>query len=97
MSYLPQYTHGSILVTTRSQDKALNLVKQRDIITVDLISYVDTRTLFEKKLGGDDDNNDNANVSAELLVALEFMPLAIVQAAAYIVRRKPQYSVREYL
>ena len=53
--------------------------------------------LFEKKLRGDDDNNDNADVSVELLVALEFMPLAIVQAAAYIVRRKSRYLVREYL
>jgi hypothetical protein len=97
MSYLLQCTHGSILVTTRSQDEALNLVEQRDIITVDPISCVDARTLFEKKLGGDDDSSDNADVSAELLVALEFMPLAIVQAAAYIVRRKPQYSVQEYL
>jgi hypothetical protein len=61
------------------------------------MSCVDARTLFEKKLGGDDDSSDNADVSAELLVVLEFMSLAIVQAAAYIVRRKPQYSVREYL
>jgi hypothetical protein len=34
--------------------------------------------LFEKKLGGDDDSSDNANVSIKLLVALEFMPLAII-------------------
>lgn len=89
--------HGSILVITRSQDEALNLVEQRDIITVDPMSRVDTRTLFEKKLGGDDDSSDNVNVSAKLLVTLEFMSLAIVQAVAYIVRKKPQYSVREYL
>jgi len=78
MSYLPQCTHRSILVTTRSQDKALNLVKQRDIIVVDLISCVDTRTLFKKKLGGDDDSSNNADISTKLLVVLEFMLLTIV-------------------
>ena len=97
VSYLPQCPHGSILVTTRSEDEALNLVEQRDLITIDPMSSEDALKLFETKLGGDDDSSDNADVAAELLVALELMPLAIVQAAAYILRRKPRYSVREYL
>ena len=97
MSYLPQCPHGSILITTRSEDEALNLVEQHDIITIEPMSSEDALKLFEKKLGGDDDGIGNADVAAELLVALELMPLAIVQAAAYILRRKPRYSVREYL
>lgn len=32
-----------------------------------------------------------------LVAALENMPLAIVQAAAHILRRAPQYSVAKYL
>ncbi|KAH7418713.1 hypothetical protein BKA64DRAFT_717375 [Cadophora sp. MPI-SDFR-AT-0126] len=97
MSYLPRCTHGSILVTTRSQDEALNLVEQRDIITVDPMSSENALKLFENKLGGDDNGSDDADVAAELVVTLEFMPLAIVQAAAFILRRKPRYSVQEYL
>jgi hypothetical protein len=97
VSYLPQCPHGSILITTRSRDEALKLVEQRDIITIGPMSSEDALKLFENKLGGDDDGSDNGDVAAELLVALEFMPLAIVQAAAYIIRRKPRYSVREYL
>jgi hypothetical protein len=95
--YLPQCPHGSILITTRSIDEALNLVEQRDLITIDPMSSEDALKLFETKLRGNDNGSDNANIALELLVALEFMPLAIVQAAAYISRRKSRYSVREYL
>ena len=92
MSYLPQCPHGSVLITTRSEDEALNLIEQRDIIKIEPMSSEDALKLFANKLGGDD-----ADTVAELLVALELMPLAIVQATAYILRRKPRYSVREYL
>jgi hypothetical protein len=95
--YLPQCLHGSILITTRSEDEALKLVEPRDIITVEPMSIQDALALFENKLGRDNNGSDDGDVAAELLVALEFMPLAIVQAAAYILRRKPRYSVREYL
>ncbi|KAH9211702.1 hypothetical protein DL95DRAFT_510730 [Leptodontidium sp. 2 PMI_412] len=95
VSYLPQCLHGSILITTRSEDEALNLVEQRDIITIEPINNKDALTLFENKLGGVDDGSNDADVAAKLLVTLEFMPLAIVQAATYILRRKSRYSVRE--
>jgi hypothetical protein len=49
--------------------------------------------LFGKKLGVQEDSNDIAKLAA----ALEFMPLAIVQAAAYISKRAPRCSVRQYL
>lgn len=96
VSYLPQCLHGSILITTRSKDEALNLVEQRDIITIKPMNSEDALKLFENKLGGDE-GSDNVDDAAELLVEIEFMPLAIVQAAAYISRRKPRYSVRECL
>ncbi|PVH73200.1 hypothetical protein DL98DRAFT_431749 [Cadophora sp. DSE1049] len=96
VSYLPQCSHGSILITTRSEDEAIKLVEPRDIITIEPMSSKDALKLFETKLGADDDGRDDAD-AAEFLVALEFMPLAIVQAAAYISRRKPRYSLRKYL
>ncbi|KAG4429842.1 hypothetical protein IFR05_014674 [Cadophora sp. M221] len=96
VSYLPQCSHGSILITTRSEDEALKLVEPRDIITVKPMSIQDALALFESKLRGGDNGSDDGNVTTELLVALELMPLAIVQAAAYILRRRPRYSVREY-
>jgi tetratricopeptide (TPR) repeat protein len=49
--------------------------------------------LFKEKLGM---QGDSKNI-AELVAALEFMPLAIVQAAAYISQRAPRCSVQQYL
>ena len=93
ISYLPQCQNGSILITTRSRNAALKLVEQRDIIAIEPMTKTDALVLFEKKLGGHDDGDGIAELSA----ALEFMPLAIVQAAAYISQRAPRYSVRQYL
>ena len=84
MSYLPQCPYRSILVTTRSEDEALNLVEQHNLITIDPMSSEDALKLFNTKLGGDADGSDNADVIIELLVVFELMPLVIVQAAVYI-------------
>ena len=46
--------------------------------------------LFERKLSTQSDQED----TVELVAALEFMPLAVVQAAAYINQRAPRCSVR---
>ena len=93
LSYLPQCPNGSILITTRSQTAALKLVEPRDIIAIEPMSPADALTLFENKVG----RHNNGDDAVELAAALEFMPLAIVQAAVYISQRIPRYSVREYL
>ncbi|KAH7119546.1 hypothetical protein B0J11DRAFT_582076 [Dendryphion nanum] len=91
--YLPCCRHGSILVTTRNKEAALKLVEQRDIITVEPMDKAEAQALFEKKLGA----QGNSDEVGELAAALEYMPLAIVQAAAYITQRAPQCLVRQYL
>jgi hypothetical protein len=93
VAYLPQCSNGSILITTRSESAALKLVEQRDIIVVKPMGRADALALLERKLGW----HDNGEDAVKLAAALEFMPLAIVQAAAYISQRAPRYSVREYL
>ncbi|KAJ5358403.1 TPR-like protein [Penicillium cataractarum] len=50
-------------------------------------------TLFEKKLG----TQAEEEAVIELVTALDLIPLAIVQAAAYIKQRAPQCSVQQYL
>ncbi|KAL9023934.1 MAG: hypothetical protein Q9196_006874, partial [Gyalolechia fulgens] len=92
-AYLPQSQHGSILVTSRSKAVVLNLVEEKDIIAVQPMAPPDALALFKTKLGslGEDDN------LPELAEALDFMPLAIAQAAAYISQRAPRYSVQRYL
>jgi tetratricopeptide (TPR) repeat protein len=89
--YLPRCERGSILVTTRSKEVALKLVEQRDIVSVEPMD--EALALFKKKLGTEGDNSD----IVELAAALEYMPLAVVQAAAYIWRSAPRCSVAQYL
>jgi tetratricopeptide (TPR) repeat protein len=99
VSYLPQCQHGSILITTRSRSAALKLVEQRSIIAVEPMEEVHAIALFTTKL----ENLEKLGTElreediTELAAVLEFMPLAIVQAAAYISERAPRCSVRQYL
>lgn len=101
VSYIPRRPNGSILITSRSKNAVLKLVEQRNIIELEPMSKEDALMLFKNKLGGHDGDNDNDNDNddevTELVTALDFMPLAIVQAAAYISQRKPRYSVKRYL
>ncbi|KAK2592705.1 hypothetical protein QQS21_009606 [Conoideocrella luteorostrata] len=90
---IPQCQHGSVLITSRSRGAALELVEYADIITIEPMDKKDALQLFRNKLGQSDDEN----CVAELARALEYMPLAIVQAAAYILQRKPRCSAQEYL
>jgi hypothetical protein len=91
--YLPQSQHGSVLVTTRSRSVALKLVEERNIIAVEPMDEAHAVSLFERKLSTQGDRKD----ILELVAALDFMPLAIVQAAAYISQRAPRCSVRKYI
>ncbi|KAF1834779.1 hypothetical protein BDW02DRAFT_568747, partial [Decorospora gaudefroyi] len=91
--YLPHCECGSILITTRNKAAALKLVNQRDVVSVDPMDEAQALALFEKKLGAQGDGGD----VAQLAVALEYIPLAIVQAAAYISQRAPRYPVAKYL
>jgi len=53
----------------------------------------DARVLLQKRLG----QQENSKEVTELAAALEYMPLAMVQAAAYISQRRPRCSVQQYL
>ncbi|KAJ4362274.1 hypothetical protein N0V83_010367 [Neocucurbitaria cava] len=91
--YLPNCHRGSIVMTTRNREAALKLIEQRDIVAVEPMNKVQAMALLETKLGA---QQTSSNL-AELAAALEYMPLAIVQAAAYITERAPRCSVTKYL
>ncbi|KAF2679034.1 TPR-like protein, partial [Lentithecium fluviatile CBS 122367] len=92
-SYLPQSKNGSVLVTSRTRSVALQLVEEGDILSIEPMDDTSGQELLRKKLGAEVDEDR----IAELARALEFMPLALVQAAAYIRQRAPRCSVRQYL
>ncbi|KAK4207944.1 kinesin light chain 3 [Rhypophila decipiens] len=93
-TYLPQSRNGSILITSRNNDMAFRLTGRRQtIIEVGPMVQTDALTLLERKLGSLSD----PDVAADLIQALDLVPLAISQAAAYIQARVPRSSPRKYL
>ncbi|MCJ1278041.1 hypothetical protein MMC21_005855 [Puttea exsequens] len=92
--YLPQSQNGSILITTRSRESALKLSERNDLIPVDPMDPSNAVKLLEKKLESTGQRNDKDYI--ELAAALEFMPLAIVQAAAYISQGESRCSVQHH-
>jgi tetratricopeptide (TPR) repeat protein len=93
-TYLPSSPHGSVLVTSRTKLAASQIVDDSDVIQIDPMHQADAHALLQKKLG--DELIRTSNV-AELATALDNMPLALVQAAAYIRRQAPRCSVQQYL
>ncbi|KAK3946627.1 P-loop containing nucleoside triphosphate hydrolase protein [Pseudoneurospora amorphoporcata] len=92
--YLPQSPNGSLLVTTRNKDLAYRLVGgYKNIIEIGTMAQSDALLLLERKLGLLSDKDS----AEELVRALEYVLLAISQAAAYIQRRSPRSSVEKYL
>lgn len=93
-TYFPQSLNGSILITTRNKELALRLTGgYKGIINVEPMDQNHALELLSIKSGSQYNKDDGA----ELVHALDYMPLAISQAAAYIQRKAPRISVKTYL
>ncbi|PCD38687.1 hypothetical protein AU210_007153 [Fusarium oxysporum f. sp. radicis-cucumerinum] len=93
-AYLPKCRNGTILVTSRSMDAAERLTgSHKAIHRVSTMDDAQGFQLFRNKLDGDFDKD----AATDLLRALDYIPLAITQAAAYINRRAPRISIKSYL
>ncbi|KAJ4374692.1 hypothetical protein N0V86_007565 [Didymella sp. IMI 355093] len=92
-SYLPQSRNGAILVTSRSKDAAERLAggynKIKEVLAMD---ETDGLQLLRNKLR----HPPPEEKAVELLRALDCIPLAISQAAAYI-NRRARMTVAGYL
>ncbi|GAB1192763.1 hypothetical protein APSETT444_001959 [Aspergillus pseudonomiae] len=91
---LPRTPNGSIIITTRSKRIALNLVNECDIITVKP-SESHAVALLQRKLQ-DKVIADEMSLKS-LARELEWIALAIVQAATFLVRHFPRCTVPQYL
>jgi hypothetical protein len=89
LGYVPQSSKGSILYTTRNRDVGVDLAE--DPIYVPAMKPTEAEQLLTEKLGRKVETDE----SAALFKELEYLPLAIVQAAAYMVKRR--LSVGQYL
>ncbi|CAH0028566.1 unnamed protein product [Clonostachys rhizophaga] len=93
-SFLPKRRDGTIFVTSRSLDVAEKLTgSHRAVCRISAMDDIQSLELFRNKVEGEFDEDS----AAALLRALDHIPLAITQAAAYINRRAPRISVRTYL
>jgi hypothetical protein len=93
--FLPQSANGSVLITSRSLDVATKLSgSDKDIIKIYTMNEDQAVQLLESKLS--DPSYEKAELT-QLALALDRVPLAIVQAAAYINRRAPRTSVSKYV
>ncbi|KAJ5286714.1 hypothetical protein N7478_002400 [Penicillium angulare] len=91
--YLLESSNGSIIIISRSKGVALNIASPKNLIEVQPMEKSEAMDLLQKKADIPAESED----IAPLVEALEFMPLAIVQAAAYITHRSPRCSVSQYL
>ncbi|KAH7625475.1 hypothetical protein B0T09DRAFT_387827 [Sordaria sp. MPI-SDFR-AT-0083] len=86
--------NGSLLVTTRNKNLACRLVGgYKNTIEIGPMVEGDALLLLERKLSLLSDKDS----AEELVRAVEYVPLAISQAAAYIQRMSPLTSVKKYL
>jgi tetratricopeptide (TPR) repeat protein len=95
VKYLPQVAHGFILFTSRNRLAAQNLVGDwRHVIEIPPMDEAESLALLRKwiKPGQSTVEDETA-----LVQALEYLPLAITQAGAYIANRSPRITVPRYL
>jgi tetratricopeptide (TPR) repeat protein len=93
IDYLGPCNQGSILFTTRSRSVALKVVGVNDIVMVKPMERKHALALLEKKLG----DEYTLEKGSQLAKELDFIPLAMVQAASYIIRMRPRCSVERYI
>ncbi|KAH8704507.1 P-loop containing nucleoside triphosphate hydrolase protein, partial [Phaeosphaeriaceae sp. PMI808] len=91
--YLPNCKRGSILITTRSRKVALRIARLRGLISIRPMPFPESVLLLKSKLRRRADDEDIFKLAA----VLEYIPLAIIQAAAYINQKAPRCSVAQYV
>ncbi|KAL2195254.1 hypothetical protein P885DRAFT_70825 [Corynascus similis CBS 632.67] len=90
--YLPKCRHGAVLVTTRNKQAGLKLTKGKHLIEVGKMDEGETDQLLRTYLDG---IIFASNELSTLSSRLEHLPLALVQAAAFI--QENTINVSKYL
>ena len=93
LQYLPESDLGLTIFTTRRYEVAQSLVVS-GVVEVERMEQEEAMKLLERSVVRKELLNDNATTT-ELLKELDFLPLAITQAAAYL--NVNRVSTRKYL
>lgn len=91
---VPRNRRGCVIFTTRDKKLAANLVGP-NILTVSELSADSAKGMLSKYLSDSDFDFDDQQDASRLLEKLTYLPLAIAQAATYIL--KNDITVAEYL
>jgi tetratricopeptide (TPR) repeat protein len=95
LKHIPQSVAGSILVTSRNTGSAIKMVGDRKaIIPINSMDPSDALSLLNNKLT---DKQRPVRDCLALAAALDYIPLAITQATAYISKGAPRMNVSRYL
>jgi tetratricopeptide (TPR) repeat protein len=94
LAYIPQTATGSILITSRNTDSAYKLSGDyKNIIHISPMDESEALELLKTKLPW----VKSAPNCLELLTALDHVPLAVTQAAAYVSKGAPRMGISRYL
>jgi len=93
LAFLPESEHGLTMFTTRHGEVAQQLAGS-DVVEIGKMGKQETFDLLEKSLVRKSPPYNN-EVVAKLLTELDYLPLTVTQAAAYINTNKS--SISEYL
>jgi len=88
---IPRAPQGSLLFTTRSRDMAVDLAPPTAPIVTPMMSKEEGLQWVRGRLGGEQDDE----LIEQFLHELEYIPLAIAQALAFIIKRHK--TIRQYL
>ena len=90
--FIPECPHGSILVTTRNKETGSRLTRYRGLIQIGEMSLAESIELIQGVLEDDQLNHEDL---ARLSEQLEYLPLALVQAAAFV--QENSITIAKYL
>ena len=94
-AYLPEHNEcGHVLITTRDNRVAGRLAKHGKPINLQAMSKEEAKKLFLSKVEADDSQYDESDME-KLVHELDYLPLAISQAAAFV--EENSISIPEYL
>lgn len=90
--FLPQCSHGRVLITTRDRRLGGRLSHRQGLIQITPLSAANSKDLLRSKIS---EENWSENDALKLVEYLSSLPLAITQAAAFI--SENSVTVSEYL
>ncbi|KAH6994974.1 hypothetical protein EDB80DRAFT_728361 [Ilyonectria destructans] len=91
-NYIPNCKYGAIIITTRNKQVGARLTKGLNLIKVDGMDEKESTSLLQVRLEGECFTSTDL---LELSSKLEYLPLALAQAAAFI--QENSMSVDQYL